>query len=150
MSSALDPLKPIVINAPTRAGRMSLGRLVKTARVIDKQWSRKDLRDQLALNVLIVQPDDQSPPAPYIVKSDMIIKSLEEGASIRDFFLIDAIAALQFIAHPVERHRYWTAQELRFISYGLIDPATGEMISRSDSAASVDRFPLEPEIWLTA
>lgn len=149
MTRVVISSKPTVINAPTKPGRAALGRLVMTARLVDKKWSRKNLRDQLAQNVLIVHPET-GVPSPYLVGSDTTIKSLEQGEPVRDPFLIDALAALKFIPHPAHRDRYWTANELRLVSYGLLDPQTGESTPRDDSFALDSDFGLSTDICVSA
>lgn len=123
MTVVLPALQPVVLNVPTPEGRKRLGETIKIARSIKMNWSRRILRERLAQSVLL---PTESGLVPYRV-SDSTIKALEEGKPIQDPMLLDAIAALQFVAHPTEK-RPFTAHELRLVSYGRLDPISGQLL----------------------
>ena len=145
MTVVLPSLKPVVLNVPTPAGRKQLGELIKTARSVKMNWSRRILREQMAQTVLL---PTEAGLAPYTV-SDSTIKALEEGKPIQDPMLLDAIAALQFIVHPVEK-RPFTADELRLVSYGRLNPINGQHLPSPYTIAAPSEFAMSDETLISA
>ncbi|MGG6262815.1 hypothetical protein ACQ4M3_20595 [Leptolyngbya sp. AN03gr2] len=119
----------VVFDVPTDKGRSVLGRIAYEARIA-KRWSRKDVIDRLGAAVYISSGEIRSP---YTI-SDSTLRAFEKGAPTRDPLLIDALAKLQYISHPAESRAY-TAQELRLISYELLDAKTGQPKPRKPPSA---------------
>lgn len=145
MTVVLPSLKPVVLNVPTPEGRKQLGELIKIARSVKMNWSRRILREQLAQTVLV---PTEAGLVPYTV-SDSTIKALEEGKPIQDPMLLDAIAALQFIVHPIEK-RPFTAEELRLVSYGRLDPMSGQHLPSPYKIAASSEFLIAGDTLISA
>ncbi len=135
MTVVLPGLQPVVLDIPTPEGRKRLGEVIQIARAVKMGWSRRIVCERLAQTVLL--PTDAG-LVPYTV-SDSTIRALEQGKPTQDPMLIDAIAALQFIPHPTES-RPFTAQELRLISYGRLEPISGQYLPNPYKAVAPSDF----------
>ncbi len=113
-----------ILDVPTDAGRKALGKVLKAAR-LSQDWSIDDLVAILCTQV--VYRSETGDLVNYHV-SKGTISGLENGQRSPRPLLLEAIAAVGYVQHPVTQRPY-TIEELKAISYEQFDPKTGNWIN---------------------
>lgn len=123
-----------ILDVPTDAGRKTLGKVLKAAR-LSRDWSIDDLVTILCTQV--VYRSESGNLVSYHV-SKGTISGLENGQRSPRPLLLEAIAAVGYVQHPLTRCPY-KVEELKAISYEQFDPKIGNCINNASSQLSQSR-----------